>query len=81
MEEFFVDESRIRKTDEREMSPWREHSSQFLLEEQLQEKIGKRVTEERIGETLFLVLSLLVWGWYVFWLYEAFQGYTIIPLP
>jgi hypothetical protein len=81
MEEFFVDESRRQEIDERERSPWWEYSPRPTLAEQLQEKIEKRVTEEYIGETFFLVFSLLMWGWYMFWLYEAFQGYAIIPWP
>lgn len=81
MEEFTVDESRRQETDERERFPWWEHSPRSTLAEQLQEKIGKRVTEERIGETIFLVFSLLMWGWDMFLLYDALQGYAIIPWP
>jgi len=42
----------------------------------------RRVTrEEQLGEFLFVLATFTLWSWYMFWLYEALQNSTIVPLP
>jgi hypothetical protein len=81
MQENFVHDLGTRETDERTPPQWQERDSQFTLQEQLQETVWKQLNEERLGEGLFLIFALLVWGWHLFLLYNALQEYTIAPWP
>ena len=36
---------------------------------------------EHLWESLFVVAAFSLMSWYMFWLYEALQNFTIVPLP
>ncbi len=47
----------------------------------LRTRLRQVTREEQLGEPLLVIVAFGVVGWYVFWLYEALQNFTIIPLP
>jgi hypothetical protein len=36
---------------------------------------------ERLGEIILVLVTLAMGGWYMYWLYNALQNFTIVPLP
>ena len=67
--------------DERGPFSWRKGRSQSVSWERFQTWVRQKSKEEQFWEPIFVTAALALWGWYVFWLYRAFEAYTIIPLP
>ena len=62
-------------------TPWPAQAPQPATQKQIRAWLRQALRTERIWEPLFVSTAFVLWGWYVFWLYRAFQGYTIVPWP
>jgi hypothetical protein len=49
--------------------------------EGLRARLRQVTRAERFGEFLFVLATFTMWGWYVFWFYNALQNFTIVPWP
>ena len=49
--------------------------------EDLRTRLQQVTRAERLGEFLFVLTTFAIWGWYMFWFYNALQNFTIIPWP
>ena len=47
----------------------------------LRSRLRQATRIEQLWEAGFVVAMVGLMGWYLFWLYEALQNFTIIPLP
>jgi hypothetical protein len=79
----FVTEDALRTREARERPPFsrQELRPHPLPWEYLRAWIKQKLAKEETWELIFVSAALATWGWYVFWLYQALQGYTIVPLP
>jgi hypothetical protein len=49
--------------------------------ESLHTRLRQATRSERFGELLFVLATFTMWGWYLYWFYNALQNFTIVPWP
>jgi hypothetical protein len=62
-------------------TPWPAQAPQPAKGDSIRAWLQQTLTNERIWEPLFVSITFVLWGWYVFWLHHACQDYTIVPWP
>ena len=49
--------------------------------ESLRTRLRQATRSEQVGELLFVLATFTMWGWYLYWFYNALQNFTIVPWP